>query len=140
VEENFTAESWSPGAPVGGANNPDFVGQGLAAGMNFDITTAKQFTFGSTHLRFGLKCGNLSTACGMGCPVTDFGSMTKMKVFEGQTFECFYDRDSGKIFSDLEFRKCRFLSCAISMTLNPKLRTTVRNVKLLNCEFISGDV
>jgi hypothetical protein len=60
------------------------------------------------------------------------GKMTR--IFEKQTFECFYDRDSGQVFENLEFRHCRFESCGISITLDPKLRSIVRNVKLINCE------
>jgi hypothetical protein len=60
-----------------------------------------------------------------------------MRVFENETFERFYDRNSGAVFSDLEFRKCRFVSCAISITLDPRLRSTIRNVKLINCEEVT---
>ena len=56
------------------------------------------------------------------------------RVIEKQKFECFYDNDSGRVFSDIEFRKCTFESCAISITFDPKLRSTVRNVNLINCE------
>jgi hypothetical protein len=55
------------------------------------------------------------------------------QVFENQTFRCFYDQDSGAVFSDLEFRDCSFESCRISITEDPKLRSVVRNVKLVNC-------
>lgn len=57
-----------------------------------------------------------------------------MQIFEKREFECFYDRNSGRIFSDLEFRKCHFVSCGISITEDPRLRSTVRNVKLVDCE------
>ena len=60
------------------------------------------------------------------------------RLFEGQEFECFYDRDSGRIFSDLEFRRCRFTSSRISMTRDPKLRSTIRNVILTQCEERGG--
>lgn len=60
-----------------------------------------------------------------------------MRVFENQTFERFYDRNSGVVFSDLEFHGCRFESCAISMTRDPSLRSTVRNVRLINCEEVT---
>lgn len=55
------------------------------------------------------------------------------QVFENQTIECFYDQDSGAVFSDLEFRGCSFESCRISMTEDPRLRSVVRNVKIVNC-------
>jgi len=64
----------------------------------------------------------------------------KMKTFENQTFESFYDRNSGKTFSDLIFRKCRFGSCAISITRDVNLRSTVRNVAMTNCQLVSGSI
>jgi hypothetical protein len=57
-----------------------------------------------------------------------------MQVFEKQQFERFYDQDSGRTFSGIEFRKCSFLSSVISITRDPTLRSTVRDVKLLQCE------
>lgn len=59
---------------------------------------------------------------------------SSLKVFEKQELSRFHDRDSGRIFSGLEFRKCSFLSSAISSTRKPELRSTVRDVKLLHCE------
>lgn len=56
------------------------------------------------------------------------------QVFEKQELARFYDQDSGRTFSDLEFRKCSFLSSRISTTRDPKLRSTVRGVKLIQCE------
>ena len=56
-----------------------------------------------------------------------------MRLFENQTFEDFDDRDSTAVFSDIEFRRCCFDGCAISITHDPKRRSTVRNVQLLNC-------
>jgi hypothetical protein len=69
-----------------------------------------------------------------------------MRVFEKEEFRSFYegstyyqagrtyDNDSGRTFSDLEFRKCHFVSSVISMTRKPELRSTVRNVRLIQCE------
>jgi hypothetical protein len=56
-----------------------------------------------------------------------------MQVFENQTFHDFVDHDSAAIFSDIEFRRCCFNHCSISVTHDPKRRTTVRNVQLYNC-------
>lgn len=53
---------------------------------------------------------------------------------EGAEFVQFYDDSSGAVFSDLEFVKCSFQSSAISITLDPKLRSTVRNVRILKCQ------
>jgi hypothetical protein len=58
------------------------------------------------------------------------------KIFTNQEFQGFYDRNSGRVFQDLEFRKCRFVSSSLSITRNPRRRTTVRNVKLSQCEEI----
>lgn len=57
-------------------------------------------------------------------------------IFLNREFERFYDRNSGKTFQDLEFTRCRFLSCYLSITRNPKRRSTVKNVKLVQCEEI----
>ncbi len=56
-----------------------------------------------------------------------------MHVFENKRFEDFDDRDSAIVFSDLEFQRCCFDGCCISVTHNPKLRSTVRGMRLLNC-------
>ena len=56
-----------------------------------------------------------------------------MRVFEKEEFRSFYD-DGGQVFQDLEFRRCHFVSSAISITKDPRLRSTVRNVKLINCQ------
>lgn len=58
------------------------------------------------------------------------------KAFSGQEFKNFYDRNSGRIFQDLEFMKCRFVSSSISITRNPRHRSTLRNIKLTQCEEI----
>jgi hypothetical protein len=57
-----------------------------------------------------------------------------MKKFEGQEFVQWFDRDSGAVYSNLEFVKCRFESSGLSITRDPKLRATVRNVHLTKCE------
>jgi hypothetical protein len=58
------------------------------------------------------------------------------KIFDNQEFESFYDRNSGRAFSDLEFKRCRFVSSAISKTRNPRRRSTIRNVNLIKCEVL----
>lgn len=54
-------------------------------------------------------------------------------LYENREFRNHYD-DGGKMFSDLEFRRCRFRSSRISMTRDPRSRSVVRNVKLAKCE------
>lgn len=57
-----------------------------------------------------------------------------MKIFKHQTFQRFYDRDSARKFSHICFYDCCFQSSAISITLEPNLRSTVNNVNLHDCE------
>jgi hypothetical protein len=57
-----------------------------------------------------------------------------MKLFEDHYFQDINDRNSGKNFSNLEFRRCHFESCRISSTRNPQRRSTIRNVKIIDCE------
>jgi hypothetical protein len=64
--------------------------------------------------------------------IADFG-IAMPKVYENKKFECIYDRDSGRIFSHLQFRNCKFESCRLSITSNPRLRAVVRHVQLVNC-------
>jgi hypothetical protein len=58
------------------------------------------------------------------------------KIFTNQEFQSFYDRNSGRVFQDLEFRGCRFTSSSVSITRNPRRRSTVRNIRLTQCEEI----
>jgi hypothetical protein len=55
-------------------------------------------------------------------------------VFHDQEFKKFFDQDSRRTFSDLEFRNCRFINCRISITKNPRRRSTIRDVRLIGCE------
>src|SRR5580704_18873513 len=57
-----------------------------------------------------------------------------MQIFHNRTFKSFDDRESAAVFSDIEFRECHFDNCAISMTHEPALRSTVRNISLIDCE------
>ena len=57
-----------------------------------------------------------------------------VKIFENKEFSRFYDRNSGSVFFDLEFRKCRFVSSVISITKQVPLRSVIRNVVLKDCE------
>jgi hypothetical protein len=56
-----------------------------------------------------------------------------MKTFHNQTFDSFDDRDSAATFHDMVFTKCHFESCELSITRTPTLRSTLHNMKLLNC-------
>lgn len=63
-----------------------------------------------------------------------------MQVFENQTFHGFDDRESASVFCDAEFGRCIFDDCAISITHDPRRRSTVRNMRLLNCTANGGRV
>lgn len=56
------------------------------------------------------------------------------KYYDRQEFIGFVDRNSAKIYSDLEFRHCRFISCNISITRKPKKRSVIRNISFYNCQ------
>jgi hypothetical protein len=56
-----------------------------------------------------------------------------MRVFQHETFRGFTDFDSGATFSDLEFYDCEFHGSTISVAHSPRLRSTVRNVRLIGC-------
>jgi hypothetical protein len=56
-----------------------------------------------------------------------------MKVYEGREFRSFHD-DGGSLFEDIEFRRCSFISSAISITRKPSQRSTVRRCRVISCE------
>jgi len=57
-----------------------------------------------------------------------------MRTFENQEFRRFDDRDSGATFANVEFRGCSFQSCIVSMTDQVKKRSTIRGVRIVDCE------
>ncbi len=57
-----------------------------------------------------------------------------MQMFENQEFHRLHDRDSGRLFADMEFMQCQFRSCFISRGYDPNLRSTARNMRFLRCE------
>jgi hypothetical protein len=59
-----------------------------------------------------------------------------MRVFENQEFADFSDRNSGRTFANLEFRRCRFVGSFVSFAKHPRHRSTIRNVQLIKCEAI----
>ncbi len=58
------------------------------------------------------------------------------KPFTNQEFGNFYDRNSGRTFQNLEFTRCRFIRSSLSITRDPKRRSTVRDIKITHCEEI----
>jgi len=55
------------------------------------------------------------------------------RLFENKTFERLFEDGCGAVYADFVFRRCTFRSCDISITRDPKLRTTVRNIELIDC-------
>ena len=55
------------------------------------------------------------------------------RLFENQTFERFCEDGCGAVYSDFVFRRCTFVNCDVSITDVPQLRSTVRNVQLIDC-------
>lgn len=97
--------------------------------MNFDTTTPSQVAAHLSRPGYGLnlECNDIFTI-----KLVPVVPMTK--IFQDRKFNNFHDRNSGKTFSDLEFHRCYFESCRISWTRDPRRRTTVRNVKIIDCE------
>lgn len=56
-----------------------------------------------------------------------------LKVFDNRSFEGIHDSDSRACFANMEFRSCYFQGCALSITHQPSLRSTVRNLNLEKC-------
>ena len=63
-----------------------------------------------------------------------------MKIYTKRDFESFSDRDSGRTFSDIVFKACRFVSSFVSMAHHPARRSIVRNIKIEDCEAIGCSI
>jgi len=46
----------------------------------------------------------------------------------------------GRTFANLEFQRCRFEHCILSVTNNPRRRSTIRNVRLIDCEILASSL
>lgn len=55
------------------------------------------------------------------------------RVYENEVFTGYRDRDSARLFEDIEFRKCIFVNSHVSITRDPALRSVVRNVRVIDC-------
>jgi hypothetical protein len=56
-----------------------------------------------------------------------------MLVIQDQQFQGRVDRNSKRIFGDLELRRCSFTGCTFALADEPSLRSEVRNVRLIRC-------
>jgi hypothetical protein len=62
-----------------------------------------------------------------------------MTLYRDQVFENMYDQYSwpwqrSRELSNLDFKRCTFTSCALSVSNDPRRRTTCRNITLERCE------
>ena len=56
-----------------------------------------------------------------------------MKKIVGQRFQSWYDRDSSRVFTNIEFERCHFVNCSLSTTETPSHRSIFRNIKWIDC-------
>jgi len=63
-----------------------------------------------------------------------------MTVYSDRTFLQRFDRDSGAVLEGMQFTNCTFDNCALSLTKSPNLRSTVRNVQVVNCVTVNCGV
>ena len=56
-----------------------------------------------------------------------------MIEYRNQTFRKLYDRGDALVLENMHFESCMFESCALSLTKDVHLRSTVRNVSVKNC-------
>jgi hypothetical protein len=69
-------------------------------------------------------------------PVGDFSTTTavsEMIEYKDQNFRKLYDRGDALCLENMHFERCLFESCALSLTKDVHLRSTVRNVSVKNC-------
>lgn len=66
--------------------------------------------------------------------------VNEMNVFDGGEYAAKHDRDSGRIFSDFEFRNCFFKGCTLGMTRDVGLRSILRNGRVVNCSEIGSSI
>jgi hypothetical protein len=57
----------------------------------------------------------------------------EMIEYRSHTFRKLYDRGAALCLENMRFENCMFESCAISLTKDVNLRSTVRNVTIENC-------
>lgn len=57
------------------------------------------------------------------------------RIFQDASFSGLYDDSLALVLSDMEFRRCRFDNCVLSNTRDPHRRSTVRNVRLIDCSY-----
>jgi len=56
-----------------------------------------------------------------------------MEIYRAQQFSRWYDDSSSRTFADMAFEDCSFSNCGISITRDPRLRSTAQNISFTNC-------
>lgn len=56
-----------------------------------------------------------------------------MKIYHDEKFQGFRDRESCALFENMEFHDCYFQGGYVSYTKDPKKRSTIRNIRMINC-------
>lgn len=63
-----------------------------------------------------------------------------MKEHVEQAFLALFDVDSGALYENLSFERCVFTNCNLAMTKRLEKRSTVRNVRLVDCRMQGGTI
>lgn len=63
-----------------------------------------------------------------------------MYILDGNEYAAKHDRNSGKLYSDFEFRNCFFKGCSLGMTRDIGLRSTLRNSRVIDCSQIGSSI
>ena len=59
------------------------------------------------------------------------------KSFKNQLIQGYFDRNSGRVYSDLEFRNCQFVACSFGTLRDPSRRPTARRISITDCSVLS---
>jgi hypothetical protein len=62
------------------------------------------------------------------------------KILINKTIRSFHDRNSSRVFANVEYKGCHFISITISTTRKPRRRSMLKNIKFINCEVTGCDV
>jgi hypothetical protein len=65
------------------------------------------------------------------------GQIVTINKHHDEVFDGLRDHDSGRIIEGVEFEHCTFRNCHLSVSSDPNLRTTVRDVQLSNCQVVN---
>jgi hypothetical protein len=61
-------------------------------------------------------------------------------IYQNKKFQSYHGHFWQRIYGGHEFHKCRFVGCSLSNTRKPGRRSTLRDVKFIDCEFQGCDL